>query len=93
MTPEQITLVRSSFQRLGPQLPAMATRSAAHVGSLAGGNAGNTHGTTLVYAQRRTLMPRTGSSATGTAPDPGHAHKVSRQPLTRRAARYRKIIT
>ena len=26
MTPEQITLVQSSFQRLGPQLPAMATR-------------------------------------------------------------------
>ncbi len=26
MTPEQITLVQSSFQRLGPRLPAMATR-------------------------------------------------------------------
>ena len=26
MTPEQITLVQSSFERLGPQLPAMATR-------------------------------------------------------------------
>ena len=26
MTPEQITLVQSSFQRLGPQLPDMATR-------------------------------------------------------------------
>jgi hemoglobin-like flavoprotein len=26
MTPEQITLVQSSFDRLGPQLPAMATR-------------------------------------------------------------------
>ena len=26
MTPEQITLVQSSFQRLGPQLPAMAAR-------------------------------------------------------------------
>jgi len=26
MTPEQISLVQSSFQRLGPQLPAMATR-------------------------------------------------------------------
>jgi hemoglobin-like flavoprotein len=26
MTPEQITLVQSSFKRLGPQLPAMATR-------------------------------------------------------------------
>ncbi len=26
MTPEQITLVQSSLQRLGPQLPAMATR-------------------------------------------------------------------
>jgi len=26
MTPEQITLVQSSFARLGPQLPAMATR-------------------------------------------------------------------
>ena len=25
MTPEQITLVQSSFERLGPQLPAMAT--------------------------------------------------------------------
>lgn len=26
MTPEQITLVQSSFERLGPQLPAMTTR-------------------------------------------------------------------
>jgi hemoglobin-like flavoprotein len=26
MTPEQITLVQTSFERLGPQLPAMATR-------------------------------------------------------------------
>ena len=26
MTPEQITLVQSSFERLGPQLPTMATR-------------------------------------------------------------------
>jgi hemoglobin-like flavoprotein len=26
MTPEQISLVQSSFERLGPQLPAMATR-------------------------------------------------------------------
>ncbi len=26
MTPEQITLVQSSFERLGPRLPAMATR-------------------------------------------------------------------
>ena len=26
MTPEQITLVQSSFERLGPELPAMATR-------------------------------------------------------------------
>ena len=26
MTPEQITLVQSSFERLGPQLPGMATR-------------------------------------------------------------------
>jgi methyl-accepting chemotaxis protein len=26
MTPEQITLVQSSFDRLGPQLPALATR-------------------------------------------------------------------
>jgi nitric oxide dioxygenase len=26
MTPEQITLVQSSFRRLGPQLPAMTTR-------------------------------------------------------------------
>ena len=26
MTPEQITLVQSSFKRLGPQLPALATR-------------------------------------------------------------------
>ena len=26
MTPDQITLVQSSFERLGPQLPAMATR-------------------------------------------------------------------
>jgi hemoglobin-like flavoprotein len=26
MTPEQITLVQSSFERLGPQLPAVATR-------------------------------------------------------------------
>jgi hemoglobin-like flavoprotein len=26
MTPEQITLVQTSFDRLGPQLPAMATR-------------------------------------------------------------------
>ncbi len=26
MTPEQITLVQSSFERLGPQVPAMATR-------------------------------------------------------------------
>ena len=26
MTPEQITLVQSSFERIGPELPAMATR-------------------------------------------------------------------
>ncbi len=26
MTPEQITLVQTSFERVGPRLPAMATR-------------------------------------------------------------------